>query len=77
MQLIIKEKELIIDLIAVDKKAQGRGVASSMIKFANSNIKRPSIKVGTQIQNLPSIKLYKKLGFVLTQSDYVFHYHSQ
>jgi len=77
LQLITKEKELIIDLIAVDKKAQGRGVASSMIKFANSNITRSSIKVGTQIQNLPSIKLYKKLGFVLTQSDYVFHYHSQ
>lgn len=76
IQLIIKEKELIIDLIAVDKIAQGRGVASSMIKFANSNFKRPSVKVGTQIQNLPSTKLYKKLGFVLAQSDYVFHYHN-
>jgi len=76
LQLIIKNKELIIDLIGVDKIAQGRGVASSMIQFASKNIKRSCIKVGTQIGNLPSIKLYQKLGFVLTGSYYVFHYHS-
>ena len=76
LQLIIKEKELFIDLIGVDKIAQGRGVASSMIQFASTNIKSSCIKVGTQIGNLPSIKLYQKLGFVLTESDYVFHYHS-
>ena len=77
LQLIIKEQVLLIDLIAVDKIAQGRGVASSMIKFANTNINRPSIRVGTQIKNLPSTKLYQKLGFVMTQSSFVFHYHSQ
>ena len=76
LQLIIKNKELFIDLIGVDKIAQGRGVASSMIQFASKNIKRSCIKVGTQIGNLPSIKLYQKLGFVLTGSYYVFHYHS-
>jgi len=76
LQLIIKEKTILIDLICVDKIAQGRGVASSMIQFASTNIKRSSIIVGTQIGNLPSINLYQKLGFVLTRSDYVFHYHS-
>jgi ribosomal protein S18 acetylase RimI-like enzyme len=76
LQLIVKEKELIIDLICVDKKAQGRGVASSMINFARADIKRSNIKVGTQIGNLPSINLYQRLGFILTQSNYVFHYHS-
>ena len=77
LQLIIKDKELFIDLIGVDKKAQGKGVASAMIHFASKNIKRPCIKVGTQICNLPSIKLYQNLGFVLTGSDYVFHYYNQ
>ena len=76
LQLIIKDKELFIDLIGVDKIAQGRGIASSMIQFASENIKRSCIKVGTQIGNLPSIKLYQKLGFVFIESDYVFHYHS-
>jgi ribosomal protein S18 acetylase RimI-like enzyme len=76
LQLIIQDDDLFIDLIGVDKIAQGRGVASSMIQFASKNIKRSCIKAGTQIGNMPSIKLYQKLGFVLAGSDYVFHYHS-
>ena len=76
LQLIIKDRELFIDLIGVDKKVQGKGLASAMIKYAEENIIHTCIKVGTQIGNLPSIKLYQKLGFVLTGSDYVFHYHS-
>jgi len=77
LQLIIKDRELFIDLIGVDKIAQGKGVALAMIQFASQNIEHSCIKVGTQIGNLPSIKLYQKLGFVLTGSDYVFHYHRQ
>jgi ribosomal protein S18 acetylase RimI-like enzyme len=76
LQLIIKDMDLFIDLIGVDKKAQGKGLASAMINYAEKNIIHTCIKVGTQIGNLPSIKLYQKLGFVLTGSDYVFHYHS-
>jgi len=77
LQLIIKDSELLIDLIGVDKIAQGKGVASAMIQFAKKKITRSYIKVGTQICNLPSIKLYQKLGFVLSGSDYVFHYHNK
>jgi len=76
LQLIIQEDNLFIDLIGVDRKAQGKGVASAMIQFASENIEHSYFKVGTQIGNLPSIKLYQKLGFVLNGSDYVFHYHS-
>jgi ribosomal protein S18 acetylase RimI-like enzyme len=77
LQLIIEDGELLIDLIGVDKKAQGKGVASSIIQFASNNIKRSCIKVGTQIGNLPSINLYQKLGFTFAGSDYIFHYHSK
>lgn len=76
LQLIVKENQLIIDLIGVAERAQRMGIASSMINFASTNIKRPIIKVGTQIGNLPSTKLYQKLGFLLTESYNVFHYHS-
>jgi len=75
--LIVKKKELLIDLIGVDNKAQGKGVASAMINFASKTINHSLIKVGTQIGNTPSIKLYQKLGFLFSGSDYVFHYHSQ
>ena len=77
LQLIIKDRELFIDLIGVDKKAQGKGLASAMIKYAEETITHICIKVGTQIGNVPSIKLYQKLGFVFSGSDYVFHYHSK
>ena len=77
LQLIVKKKELLIDLIGVDNKAQGKGVASAMINFASKTINHSLIKVGTQIGNTPSIKLYQKLGFLFSGSDYVFHYHSQ
>tara|TARA_Y100000590_G_scaffold435500_1_gene554995 strand:+ start:1898 stop:2620 length:723 start_codon:yes stop_codon:yes gene_type:complete len=75
LQIIINKGEFLIDLIAVDKKAQGKGAASAMIIFAENNIKCNRIKVGTQIGNFPSIKLYQKLGFELIGADYVFHYH--
>jgi GNAT superfamily N-acetyltransferase len=77
LQLIVNESGFIIDLIGVDKIAQGKGIASSMILFAIKNLKRSCMKVGTQIGNIPSIKLYQKLGFILTGSDYVFHYHNK
>jgi len=76
LQLIINDTELIIDLISVDKIAQGKGIASAMIQFAGENIGYSTYKVGTQLGNIPSIKLYQKLGFLFTGSDYVFHYHS-
>ena len=77
LQLIIKNGVLLIDLICVEQKNQGQGVASAMIKFASQNIDHTCIKVGTQIGNKPSIKLYHKLGFDISSSSYVFHYHSQ
>ena len=76
LQLIIKNEELIIDLIGVDKSAQGKGVASAMIQFSYQNVRGKIMQVGTQIGNLPSIRLYQKLGFKFSDSNYVFHYHS-
>ena len=76
LQLIIKNNDLLIDLICVNKKTQSQGIASGMIQFADHQIQHSCIKVGTQIGNIPSIKLYLKLGFIITGSDYVFHYHS-
>ena len=41
LQLIIKERGLCIDLIGVDKIAQGQGVASNMIQFARKIVLNP------------------------------------
>ena len=77
LQLIINNGVVLIDLIGVEKKYQGQGVASAMIRFTGQNIDHTCIKVGTQIGNIPSIRLYHKLGFDLSGSNYVFHYHSR
>ena len=69
------EEELVIDLISVDKRSQSKGVARNMIAFAESNLKNFNrIRVGTQIANIPSMRLYESIGFRITTSNYVFHY---
>lgn len=69
--------ELIIDLVAVDPDFQHQGIATDMIIFAENMIENvKSVKVGTQIANIPSLKLYGKLGFKVCHSAYVFHFHS-
>ena len=68
---------LIIDLIAVDKSFRKQGVASSMIDFIESHFKdQSSLQVGTQVSNIPSIRLYESHGFRNIESKYVFHYHN-
>lgn len=76
--LLIKEKDnLIIDLIAVKKNFRGGKIGSMMIYFLFKKISFKNIIVGTQISNIPSVKLYQKLGFKLISSQYVFHYHKR
>ena len=77
LQLLSSGDDIIIDLIAVDKKARGRKVGRGLIQFAIDNIQHSSILVGTQISNTPSIKLYQNLGFKYSESNYVFHFHSK
>ena len=71
-----EDNTVIIDLIAVDKNHRRKNIASDLIAYAELEYNDCSImRVGTQIANIPSIRLYEKLGFRLTQSQYIFHYH--
>lgn len=70
------DKSLIIDLIAVDKTQRRKAIASDMIAFAEANCGEfTRIRVGTQIANVPSMRLYEKIGFRVAEAHYVFHYH--
>ena len=78
VQLISKNQNtIIIDLIAIDKKSRGKGLAKEMISYAYENClnKDGIIEVGTQIANTPSIKLYSKLSFHMNSASYVLHMH--
>jgi len=77
LQLLFSERALIIDLIAVDKNNRRKSIASDMINFATNNLDDfEYIRVGTQLANVPSLRLYEKLGFYIVDAAYVFHYHS-
>jgi ribosomal protein S18 acetylase RimI-like enzyme len=79
LQLIAaSEAVLVIDLIAVARDARGRGLASAMIRHAAHTCGAPRrLRVGTQIANVGSLKLYQRLGFSVTTSAYMFHLHGQ
>lgn len=69
--------DLTIDLIAVDKKQRRKGIAGDMIAYAESHCGVCSrILVGTQVANVSSIRLYEKIGFMISESNYVLHYHN-
>ena len=76
LQLLYSGKDLVIDLIAVEEKFRHMGIARAMIHFAETALKEfEEMVVGTQIANVPSIRLYEKLGFRVASSVYTFHYH--
>ena len=78
LQLISKNQNtIVIDLIAIDEKSRGKGLAKEMISYAYENClkKDGTIEVGTQIANTPSIKLYSKLSFHMNSASYVLHMH--
>lgn len=73
-QILIHENTAIIDLIAVDKDAQGHGAGKALIKDIQD--KFDHIIVGTQLINQKSIALYEKTGFNVSNASYVLHYHA-
>lgn len=66
----------IIDLIGVHATAQRQGVGRTMItRFAEHYRDTKELLVGTQVANIPSVKLYESMGFRLKSSQYVLHLH--
>jgi ribosomal protein S18 acetylase RimI-like enzyme len=67
----------VIDLIGVANHMQGRGVGRSMVQHhvheAVGIYSR--LIVGTQIANIPSIRLYENCGYHISNAAYVFHLH--
>jgi len=76
LQLLRGEGHVAIDLIAVRDQARGNGLAEAMVAFASANCgPLDRVEVGTQVSNVPSLRLYEKLGFRIEGSKYVLHFH--
>ncbi len=67
----------VIDLVGVAPAFQRRrvGAALTMAFVEHYRSLAPSLQVGTQIANTPSIRLYERLGFSMMRSQYVLHRH--
>ena len=70
---------LVIDLIAVSEAGRRRGLARSMIAHAATACfgRDVAMRVGTQIANISSLAMYRRLGFELTSASYVLHRHAE
>lgn len=73
-QNIIQGDKAVIDLIAVDRSAQGQGAGGAMISDLRERFSH--IHVGTQLANKKSIALYEKMGFRFHGTHYVLHKHN-
>ena len=77
LQLLARDKTLLIDLIAVSEAARRKGLAADMIRYACAECDGfDRVRVGTQITNTASLRLYASLGFDVVESSYVLHFHS-
>ena len=75
--LLFDKKKLIIDLIALSKNYQNKGLGKQLInklEFIYKN-RFNKIIVGTQSNNVQSIKFYNKVGFKKTKELVVLHKH--
>jgi len=74
-----QSQSLVIDLIATHPDYQRQGLASELLSafetWAPEEIN--CLKVGTQLVNIPSLRLYLQSGYQLTDAYYLFHFHQE
>jgi GNAT superfamily N-acetyltransferase len=72
-----RRRTAVIDLIAVDAGSQKRRIGEALVRAFIDHYGRDyeSLQVGSQVANVPSARLYEKLGFSLSRSEYVIHLH--
>jgi ribosomal protein S18 acetylase RimI-like enzyme len=70
-----RDSVVTIDLIGVAAPYRRRGIAAALIAASGKIAGAQTLRVGTQIANTPSLRLYETLGFRIVETHYVLHYH--
>jgi dTDP-4-amino-4,6-dideoxy-D-galactose acyltransferase len=70
-------RDAVIDLVGVDATHQGRGVGRALSRMFVEQWqgRADRLRVGTQISNIPAMRLYESMGFRVTETSYVLHAH--
>ncbi|WP_445958146.1 GNAT family N-acetyltransferase [Yeosuana sp.] len=66
-----------IGLVAVNQKERGKKIGTKLINFTVNHafIKGfKEIQVITQQDNSPAMSLYEKCGFIISKTEYIYHY---
>lgn len=72
----IVENQCLIELVKVNKAFQGKGIATSITDAIENFLMTKNvdmIKVGTQLNNIPAMNLYHRLGFKEIGRTSVYH----
>lgn len=66
-----------IDLVAIAPEFQGRGIGQAVMRFFFRHYAEACdhFRVGTQVANVPSMRLYEAAGMRIERSQYVLHMH--
>lgn len=77
LAVLVSGSQAVIDLIGVDTAAQGRGFGRDLVRFfvAEYGPRCPELSVGTQVANVPSLRLYESCGFSVSKTSLVLHRH--
>jgi dTDP-4-amino-4,6-dideoxy-D-galactose acyltransferase len=69
--------DAIIDLVGVDAGHQGQGTgrALSRMFIRQWRDRADRLRVGTQVSNIPAMRLYESIGFRVAETSYVLHAH--
>jgi ribosomal protein S18 acetylase RimI-like enzyme len=65
----------VIDLVGVRPEAQRHGVGESLVSAFIARHGGRTLRVGTQVANVPSLRLYEKLGFRVVSARTILHRH--
>jgi ribosomal protein S18 acetylase RimI-like enzyme len=77
LAVVLSGEAATIDLIGVEPRMQGNGIGRALVQafVARWRPKAKFLRVGTQISNAASQRLYQRCGFFFEGAQYVLHTH--
>jgi GNAT superfamily N-acetyltransferase len=74
---LVTDHAAVIDLVGVDRAQQRKRVGAALTQAFIDHYRpaKQALQVGTQVANVPSMRLYERLGFSMAKTQYVLHYH--
>jgi ribosomal protein S18 acetylase RimI-like enzyme len=70
---IVRPPVAVVDLVCVDAGWRRRGVGRTLMARLGPATGTDTVRVGTQVANLPSLALYARCGLTVVETRYVLH----